>query len=102
MRQFKVRFTPGAEGDLLRLFNALLEPDPALAIRAEAALTKAVGLLEDFPFCCRKPAGAPPGPFLRDLIILFGTAGDVAMFEIELPATVTVLAVRHQREDDYH
>jgi hypothetical protein len=26
----------------------------------------------------------------------------VALFEIEDPRTVTILAVRHQREEDYH
>ena len=36
------------------------------------------------------------------MLIAFGSAGYVALFEIEPPTTVTVLAVRHQREDDYH
>ena len=48
----------------------------------------------------RKVAGADP--FLRELLIGFGKDGYVALFEIEGPDTVTVLAVRHQREDDYH
>jgi plasmid stabilization system protein ParE len=39
---------------------------------------------------------------LRELVISFGGAGYVALFEIEDNETVTVLAVRHQREDDYH
>ena len=38
----------------------------------------------------------------RELLIGFGKDGYVALFEIEGPDTVTVLAVRHQREDDYH
>ena len=38
---------------------------------------------------------------LRELLIGFGAAGYVALFEIEDAQTVTVLAVRHQREDDY-
>jgi hypothetical protein len=36
------------------------------------------------------------------LIIAFGVSGYVAPFEIDGAKTVTVLAVRHQREDDYH
>lgn len=32
----------------------------------------------------------------------FGDSGYVALFEIEPRHEVTVLAVRHQREDDYH
>ena len=43
------------------------------------------------------------GALRRELIISFGETGYVAQYEIE-PALlrVIVLAVRHQREDDYH
>ncbi|MBI4999110.1 MAG: type II toxin-antitoxin system RelE/ParE family toxin [Rhodocyclales bacterium] len=102
MKRFRVRFTEEAENDLLRLFDFLLEQDIATAERAEAAIAKAVELLEIFTFSCRKALGGPGGPFLRELIIPFGSAGYVALFEIENPQTVTVLAVRHQREEDYH
>ena len=40
--------------------------------------------------------------FLRELIIPFGESGYVALFEIENRDTVTVLAARQQREEDYH
>ena len=36
------------------------------------------------------------------MVIPFGAAGYVALFEIEDNATVTILAIRHQREEDYH
>jgi hypothetical protein len=39
---------------------------------------------------------------LRELLIPFGRAGYVALFEIDDNQTVTVLAVRHQLEDDYY
>jgi hypothetical protein len=39
---------------------------------------------------------------LRELAVPFGNTGYVALFEIEGEGTVTVLAIRHQREDDYH
>jgi len=39
---------------------------------------------------------------LRELIIPFGRAGYVALFEIVDPTEVVVSAVRHQLEDDYH
>ena len=45
---------------------------------------------------------AGDAPFLRELIIPFGRTGYVALFEVEDAATVTILAVRHQLEDDYH
>ncbi len=102
MNRFRVRFTPEAEEDLLRLFDFLLEQDIAAATRAEAAIAKAVELLEIFPFSCRKAIYGTGSPFLRELIIPFGGSGYVALYEIEAPRTVTILAVRHQREDDYH
>lgn len=102
MTRFKVRFTPEAEDDLLRLFDFLLEQDIATAEKAQAAIAKSVELLEVFPFSCRKAVGGDGSPFLRELIIPFGGAGYVALFEIENGRTVNILAVRHQREDDYH
>lgn len=102
MKRYKVRFTPEAEADLLRLFDFLLEQDVAAAETARAAIAKAVELLEVFPFTCRKALGGDGNPFLRELIIPFSASGYVALFEIENRDTVTVLAVRHQREEDYH
>jgi len=100
VRRYKVRFTPEAEDDLLRLYDFLLERDVATAERALEAIRKAVELLSFSPFSCRK--ALPDNPFLRELIIPFGSAGYVALFEIESTAAVNILAVRHQREEDYH
>jgi len=102
MSVFEVRFTLEAEEDLLRLWDFLAEQDPAAAVRAHAAISKAIEMLEISPFSCRKAKGAADNPFLRELIIPFGHSGYVALFEIESPRTVTITAVRHQREDDYH
>jgi plasmid stabilization system protein ParE len=100
---FRVRFTQDAYADLERLYDFLLQRndgDFALAERALAAIRTAIGLLETSPFSCRK--AIPGNAFLRESIIAFGSTGYVALFEIEDAQTVTVLAVRHQREDDYH
>jgi plasmid stabilization system protein ParE len=102
MSRFKVRFTIEAEVDLLRLFDFLLEHDVAAADKAREAIAKALELLGVFPFSCRKVPGGDGNPFLRELIIPFGGSGYVALFEIEKKQTVTILAVRHQREEDYH
>ena len=102
MRRYRVRFTVEAENDLLRLYEFLLEHDLSAAERAAAAVAKAIELLEVFPFSCRKALGGPGSPFLRELIIPFGSSGFVALFEIDDSRTVTILAVRHQREEDYH
>lgn len=102
MNRFRVRFTLEAEKDLPRLFDFLLEQDISAAERAEAAIAQAIAMLEVFAFSCRKAIGGSGSPFLRELIIPFRDSGCVALFEIEDPRTVTVLALRHQREEDYH
>jgi plasmid stabilization system protein ParE len=96
---YTVRFTRSARADLIRLFEFLVAEDRAAAYRARAAIGKGVELLAEFPFSCRKHD--PENPFLRELVIPFGSAGYVALFEIEDRNTVTILAVRHQRENDY-
>lgn len=50
---------------------------------------------------CRNPNARSDDPFLREIIMPFGAAGYVALFEIGCTRTVTILAVRHQLEDDY-
>lgn len=101
---FAVRYSAGAREDLLRLYDFLLErastaEDLELAERALNAITTAGDSLGRSPFIYRK---AGQSPFLRELLIPFGHSGYVALFEIEDAATVTILAVRHQLEDDYH
>ena len=98
----RVRFTRAAEADLLELYDFLARADVAAAARALTALRKGFGLLEAFPFSCRKADGAGGNPLVRELVVTFGHAGFVALFEIDSAETVTVLAVRHQREDDFH
>jgi len=99
--RYRVRLTPEALEDLERLQQFLIEQDLDAAERALEAIEAATRLLEHSPFSCRK---AWPGdrPLLRELIIPSGKAGYVALFEIDDPRHVTILAVRHQREDDYH
>ncbi len=99
MKRYRVRFTPEAEEDLLRLYEFLLEQDLSAAERALDAIRKAVAFLQFSPFSCRKALSDTP--FLRELVIPFGGAGYVALFEVEAEGIVSVLAVRHQREDDY-
>lgn len=100
---FAVRFTEEAEADLLRLYDFILARDAtdwAVAERALEAIHDAMRSLERSPFSYRKALDG--NPFLRELVIPFGAAGYVALFEIDDAQTVTILAVRHQREDDYH
>ena len=95
----RVRFTLEAKADFESLYAFLVEQDFEAAERALNIIDRAWTLLEEFPFSCRKAEDS--NPFLREIVIPFGSAGYVALFEIEDRQTVTVLAVRHQREDDY-
>jgi plasmid stabilization system protein ParE len=102
---FVVEFSPAAEVDLGRLFDFLLDrvetkedldrAQSAIdAIRATAQQRLAIT-----PFSFRKAARSPTQ---RELIIPFGATGYVALYEIVSPSKVVVLALRHQREEDYH
>jgi plasmid stabilization system protein ParE len=100
---FRVRFTREAELDLVRLYEFVLSRDGtdwAMAERALEAIGHAISGLARSPFSYRK-AGGGDSPFLREVVIPFGSSGYVALFEIEGGDVVTILAVRHQREDDY-
>lgn len=97
--RYTVRYTRAAREDLKRLFRFLAERDKQAAANAREAIAASIELLQQFPYTCRK--AIPENPFLRELIISFGAAGYVALFEIESDDIITILAIRHQREDDY-
>jgi hypothetical protein len=49
------------------------------------------------------PVAWPPTactPRVRELVISFGASGYGALFKIEHASTVTIVAFRHQREED--
>ena len=97
---YRIRFTREAESDLVRLYEFLLDEDINAAVRALEAITKGLEFLRRVPFSCRK--ATDQNPLLRELLISFGNAGYVALFEIEDKETVTILALRHQREEDFY
>jgi plasmid stabilization system protein ParE len=102
---FDVLFTPEANDDLARLFDFLLDraetlEDLELANTAiEAIRSTLVNQLAASPYSFRK---AGLRSTRRELINPFGSTGYVALYEIANPSTVVVLAVRHQREEDYY
>jgi plasmid stabilization system protein ParE len=98
---YKVRLTAEALDDLDRLYEFLLKRDLDAAERALAAIERAFALLAYSPYSCRK-ALLQKNPRWRELLIPFGHSGYAALFEIDDDRTVTVTAVRHQREEDYH
>ena len=102
---FVVELSPTAEADLERLFDFMLDQadtsedlDHVQAV-IEAVRAAAQHRLAVTPFSFRKAA---QNPAQRELIIPFGGTGYVALHEIISASKVVVLAVRHQREEDYH
>jgi plasmid stabilization system protein ParE len=102
---FVVELSLAAEADLERLFDFLLDRAETSEDldRAQAAIdairAAALHRLAITPFSFRKAA---QDPAQRELIIPFGGNGYVALYEIVSSSKVVVLAVRHQREEDYH
>ena len=102
--RFTVRLTREALEDLQRLEDFLVDMalehgDLGLPGRAVDAIRSEMRILETNPYTCRVAHG---NPLERELIIPFGAAGYVALFEIISDDEVVVSALRHQREDDYH
>ena len=98
--RFRVLLSAHADADFDRLYDFVIERgDWAEAERAIRTIEAGLASLENVPYACRK-AGDGDDPFLRELLIGFGGSGYVVLYRID-EDTVTVAAVRHQREDDY-
>ena len=95
----QVIFTPGAIRDLERLRDFLRPKNPAAAKRAGESIIKAVKVLGHQPQIGR------PVPDMseqyREWPIDFGDSGYVARYRFD-GETVTILAVRHQKEAGFH
>ncbi len=102
---FDVRFSVEAEDDLVRLFDFLLdraksaEDLESAVVVLDTIRAVVVNQLSVTPFSFRK---AEKSSTRRELVIPAGATGYVALYEIVDPSNVLVLAVRHQREEDYH
>lgn len=97
---YRLRYSGEAREDITRLYDFLLQRDVVAADKAVEVIIRTIDGLREYPFAARRAPG--DDSFLRELVIPFGAGGYVALFEIEDARTVTILAVRHQREDDYH
>jgi plasmid stabilization system protein ParE len=93
-----LRWTRAAIDDLARLYEFLAREDIETAERALVTIRKALELLKTLPYLCRKVG---PDPTLREMVISFGSRGYVALYRIK-SRYISILAVRHQREDDFH
>ncbi|MGQ3055140.1 MAG: type II toxin-antitoxin system RelE/ParE family toxin [Roseateles sp.] len=102
---YSVMLLEEAVADLQRLGDFAIErelasetPDWTTPQRALDAISEGMRLLSWSPFTCRK-AELGNGRS-RELVVPFGGAGYVVLFEI-VGNDVVVGAVRHQREEDY-
>lgn len=98
---YKVRLTAEALQDLNRPYELSVDGDRDAAERALAAIERAFDILTCSPFSCRKALRQKNSRW-RGLLIPFGHSGCVALFEVDDSHSVTITAVRHQREEDYH
>jgi plasmid stabilization system protein ParE len=101
MQPYRVEIEQAAREDIERLHAFLLESAPEYADQALERIYKSFKILEVIPHSCRK-ASSQDGVKLRELIIDQGSSGYIALFEIRLEGVVSVLAIKHQRESDYH
>ena len=89
---------PEAADDLDRLTDFLLEADAESAIETIDLILDALTVLERHP---RMGRLLPQG--LRELVISRGQSGCLALYSYDEGADIAlILAVRHQREQDYH
>lgn len=87
-----------AAEDLERPVGFLLERLPEQAVQSVDTTTDALNILEQHP-----RIGRPLAPALRELVISRGKTGYLALYEYDEVADLAIgLAVRHQRERDYH
>jgi plasmid stabilization system protein ParE len=94
-----VTLSARAQTDLSRIHTFLVGKDINAAKRAVLAIREAFLALQHAPMIGRP---VEDHGHLRELVIDFGTSGYLALycFEPKINA-VTILAVKHQREDDY-
>ncbi|HYP31664.1 MAG TPA: type II toxin-antitoxin system RelE/ParE family toxin [Burkholderiaceae bacterium] len=105
MAAYTVTLLDEAVADLRRLADFAVErefasetPDWTAPQRGLDAISEGMRLLSWSPYSCRK-AELGNGRS-RELIVPFGAAGYVVLFEV-VGDNVVVGAVRHQREEDY-
>ena len=88
-------WSPRATADIQRLYRFLLPKNPEAARRAVKSIRGGVKILESQPQI-GKPADNLPDEY-RLWFIDFGSGGYAVLYRLD-HATVTILAVRHQKE----
>jgi plasmid stabilization system protein ParE len=91
----QIIYSPAAIRDLQRLREFLRPKNPAAAKRAAEAIIQTIKLLGFQPQMGRPVADLPSE--YREWVIDFGDSGYVARYHFA-GETVTILAIRHQKE----
>lgn len=87
-----------AAADLERLTDFLLASAPEAALETVDIILDGLKILASHPLMGRPLPGG-----LRELVISRGRTGYLALYRYDAQADMAlVLAVRHQRESDYH
>lgn len=95
----QVRLSVRAQSDISRLYAFLLKKDLDAAQRALLAIRVAFLPLKQ---SCMIGRPVEDHGDLRELVIDFGASGYLALYRFEPSLNiVTILAIKHQREDDY-
>lgn len=93
----RLSYSAPAFADLDRLTDFLLDSNPGAAVETVDLISEAVSMLKRHPL-----VGRPVDENIRELIILRGRTGYVALYSYEPEHdAVLILAVRHQREAGY-
>lgn len=93
----QVKLTPRARQDLKRLYDFLLAKDRRAAGNALDTIQESLTVLAHMPMI-----GRPVEEGLREWVIEFGSHGYLALYDFDADIdVVVVLAIRHQRENDY-
>ena len=95
----RIVYSGRANRDLKRLHDFMLDQaGSAVATRAVRSILEAVEFLDRHP-----QVGRPVEHGLRELVISYGKTGYLALYRFDLKVDeVRILALRHQREEDYH
>lgn len=94
----QIIYAPGAIRDLQRLREFLRPKNPTAAQRAAEVIRESIKTLGLQPQTGRLVEDMPPA--YREWIIDFGDSGYVARYRFD-SQTLTILAVRHQKEVGY-
>ncbi len=101
MRRYRIEYEHAEIVDLKRLYQFLIDAAPEYADAALERIDETIKTLEIIPHSCRK-AQVQSDRHLRELVINQGKSGYLALFEIRPNDCILILAVRPQRESDYH